>query len=120
MEITNGEAAPFSLSATFDRIVHPPRGREGGAPGMTGKVGLASGPALRGMGRQTVAAGERLVVEFPGGGGYGEATSRDPARVAEDVINGFVTVAAARDLYRVALTPDGAVDADATRRLRAG
>jgi N-methylhydantoinase B len=118
MEIANGEDAPFSLSATFDRIVHPPRGREGGHDGTTGRVHLASGPKLRGMGRQTIPAGDRLVVEFPGGGGYGDPTERDPARVAEDVLNGFVTADAARALYRVALEDDGSVDADATRRLR--
>jgi N-methylhydantoinase B len=118
MEIANGEDAPFSLSATFDRIVHPPRGREGGHDGTTGRVGLASGPKLRGMGRQTIPAGDRLVVEFPGGGGYGDPTERDAARVAEDVLNGFVTAEAARTLYLVALTEDGSVDADATRRLR--
>ena len=118
MEVTNGEAVPFSLSATFDRIVHPPRGREGGSDGMTGRVRLASGPNLKGMGRQTVPAGERLLVEFPGGGGYGDPTARDPARVADDVLNGFVSPEAARDLYRVALAPDGAVDEAATRHLR--
>jgi N-methylhydantoinase B len=106
MEIANGEDAPFSLSATFDRI------------GTTGRVGLASGPKLRGMGRQTIPAGDRLVVEFPGGGGYGDPTERDAARVAEDVLNGFVTADAARTLYLVALAEDGSVDADATRRLR--
>ena len=118
MEIANGEATPFSLSATFDRIVHPPRGREGGHDGTTGRVHLASGPKLRGMGRQTIPAGDRLVVEFPGGGGYGDPVERDPARVAEDVLNGFVTEEAARALYRVALEDDGSVDAAATRRLR--
>jgi len=118
MEIANGEAAPFSLSATFDRIVHPPRGREGGHDGTRGRVGLASGAKLRGMGRQTIPAGERLLVEFPGGGGYGDPAERDPARVAEDVRNGFVSVDAARSLYRVALAADGSVDETATRALR--
>jgi N-methylhydantoinase B len=118
MELTNGEAAPFSLSATFDRIVHPPRGREGGGDGTTGRVGLASGPQLKGMGRQTVPEGDRLIVEFPGGGGYGDPATRDATRVAEDVRNGFVSPEAARTLYRVALTPDGAVDQGATRELR--
>jgi N-methylhydantoinase B len=118
MEIANGEDAPFSLSATFDRIVHPPRGREGGHDGTTGRVHLGSGTKLRGMGRQTIPAGERLVVEFPGGGGYGDPTERDPDRVADDVRNGFVSADAARTLYRVALADDGAVDTAATRRLR--
>ncbi|MGY6411093.1 MAG: hydantoinase B/oxoprolinase family protein [Alkalilacustris sp.] len=39
--------------------------------------------------------GERVRLETPGGGGYGPAEGRDPARVARDVALGYVTAAAA-------------------------
>jgi N-methylhydantoinase B len=34
-----------------------------------------------------------------GGGGYGDPRRRDRARVAADVAQGYITPAAARDLY---------------------
>lgn len=42
--------------------------------------------------------GQHLRIESPGGGGYGPAAERDPAKIAEDVRLGYVTAeAAARD-----------------------
>jgi len=120
MEIEHAQGAPFAISSMFDRVEHPPRGRDGGGPGQTGKLGLASGKAFHGKGRQTIPAGERLHMEMPGGGGLGDAKTRDPAAVAHDVANGFVTPDAARDLYAVAVDEDGVLDAAATERLRAG
>jgi N-methylhydantoinase B len=35
-----------------------------------------------------LSAGDRLVVETAGGGGYGEPKSRSPERIADDVANG--------------------------------
>ena len=53
-------------------------------------------------------------------GGFGDPLERDPEKVRADVIDHrCVSVAAAREIYGVVLTPAGAVDAAATRRLRA-
>lgn len=95
MEIENRDHAPFELLAAFDRIDYPPRGRDGGANGAAGYVGLGSGQVLRGKGLQVVPPGERLVVLTPGGGGLGEPTSRDPARVAADLANELISEATA-------------------------
>src|SRR5690606_532570 len=43
IEIESIEEAPFVLSAAFDRIGHPPRGRNGGRPGAAGFLGLSDG-----------------------------------------------------------------------------
>jgi len=62
---------------------------------------------------------DQLVLCISGGGaGYGPPQRRDPAAVLEDVLDGNVSLAAARDLYRVVIV-DGAVDQLATRALRA-
>jgi N-methylhydantoinase B len=54
-----------------------------------------------------------------GGGGYGHPFERDPLRVAQDVRNGFVSVAAALREYGVAVDPlTWTVDEAATRRAR--
>ena len=72
IEIENTEQAPFSIAcATFDRRHNPARGRAGGANGAVGKVQLASGKVLPGKETYVVPAGDRLVAEMPGGGGYG-------------------------------------------------
>ena len=36
----------------------------------------------------------------PGGGGYGDPKHRDPARLAEDIREGYVTKSAADTFYR--------------------
>jgi N-methylhydantoinase B len=61
--------------------------------------------------------GDVLAYSFQGGGGYGDPIRRDPARVARDVQNGFVTPQWAGALYGVVMR-DGAVDAQATRAHR--
>lgn len=119
MEIEHAQGAPFAISSMFDRVIHPPRGRDGGGPGAVGTIGLQSGQALKGKGRQTVPSGERLVLQMPGGGGLGEASSRDLAAISRDVANGFVSVQAAKDLYKVVIDADGQIDAEATSKLRA-
>jgi N-methylhydantoinase B len=87
--------------------VNPARGRDGGRDGATGRVHLASGAELRAKGRQSVPAGERLVLEMPGGGGYGDPRERAPARVARDVRNGLVSRDAALRDYGVEVGADG-------------
>lgn len=49
-----------------------------------------------------LAQGERVRLETPGGGGYGPASARDPARVARDVALGYVTEGAADRDYGTA------------------
>ena len=73
IEIENAEPAPFSIAcATFDRRHNPARGRAGGANGKVGRVHLASGKVLPGKETYVVPAGDRLIAEMPGGGGYGK------------------------------------------------
>jgi N-methylhydantoinase B len=118
MEISNGEGAPFAMSSMFDRVRFPARGRSGGGNGLNGRVRLASGTELRAKGRQPVPGGDRLIMEMPGGGGFGNPFARDPERVREDVLNELVSREAAERDYGVVLTADGAVDARATKKRR--
>ena len=71
IEVMHAEGAPFAVFCLFDRIDHAARGRSGGEPGQPGRVTLASGKKLRGKGKQVVPAGDRLLMELPGGGGLG-------------------------------------------------
>ncbi|MCW3005572.1 MAG: hypothetical protein JWP17_198 [Solirubrobacterales bacterium] len=65
-----------------------------------------------------VVAGDVIRLAPAGGAGYGDPLNRDPAAVAHDVREEYVSRASARDDYGVVLTDDGAVDAAATDALR--
>ncbi len=62
-------------------------------------------------------AGETVRTVSPCGGGYGDPLQRDPARVLDDVLDGFVSEENARKQYGVVLS-GGGVDAAETARLR--
>ena len=95
MEFGHAEDEAFAVSKMFDRVRHPPRGRQGGGPGQAARVyrvdaeGRKTGE-FRGMGREIVPAGERMVLETAGGGGRGRPEDRDPELVARDRLNGLV------------------------------
>ncbi len=99
MEIAHADGSPFAISKMFDRVGNPARGRDGGGPGATGRVYLQDGKELRGMGRDVVPPGGRLVLETPGGGGLGDPAERDASEVRDDVLNGYVSENAAREVY---------------------
>ncbi len=91
IEVASGVDAPFEILAAFDRIDHPPRGRDGGRDGEAGYIGLKSGRKLKGKGFQEVPPGDRLVVMTPGGAGIGDPAARDRQTVARDVVDGLVS-----------------------------
>ena len=66
-----------------------------------------------------LAAGDRVHVRTPGGGGFGDPLDRDAQAVARDVAMGTYTAAASRDLFGVVLNVEtGAVDDAGTAALR--
>lgn len=95
MEFGHADGEAFAVSKMFDRLRHPPRGRQGGGPGMTAEVYLVDeqgnrGADLRGMGREIVPAGQRMVLETAGGGGRGDPADRDPEAIKRDEKNGLL------------------------------
>jgi N-methylhydantoinase B len=62
--------------------------------------------------------GQKVRLETPGGGGFGDPATRDPQRVARDVRLGYVSAAAAARDYKVSVRSDGTVDDTATAALR--
>ena len=100
IEIESAAGLPFELLAAFDRIDHPPRGRDGGSDGAHGYLGLGSGAKLKGKGFQTVPPGDRLVVRTPGGAGIGPAAERPRDALARDLRDELVTPEAANTQYR--------------------
>ncbi len=118
MEVRHLYGMPFIISALYDRVQFPPRGREGGMNGAKGVVRLGSGTQLPGKGQRTIPQGESFVIEMPGGGGLGSPFKREPALVAADVRTGLVSREAAECDYGVVLRADGAIDVEATTHRR--
>jgi N-methylhydantoinase B len=64
--------------------------------------------------------GDTIRTVSPCGGGYGDPLERSPQRVLDDVLDEFVSVESARNLYGVAIDLDAKrIDQDVTTRLRA-
>jgi N-methylhydantoinase B len=102
--------APWSVSAMIDRTRFAGQGLAGGQPGALGEF-LAGGdtrPQPKAL--VTLGASERVQLNLPGGGGYGDPHARDPRRVLDDVVSGYVSIEAAEREYGVIVryfgTPD--------------
>ena len=74
-----------------------------------------------GTASSTLEPGERFVTRSAGGGGVGDSFARPPEMVRADVVEGFVSVAGAREEYGVVIDATTLLlDAEATAQLRAG
>jgi len=91
IEVGAVDGYQFEFSAMFDRVENPARGRAGGGDGAPGRVYLDDGSPFRSKGKQTVPADRRVVLELPGGGGYGNPADRDPVAIENDKIQGYRT-----------------------------
>lgn len=67
--------------------------------------------------RVAVRAGDRAIYTTAGGAGYGAPGERDPALVLKDVLEGYVSLEAARNIYQVVIV-DGRIDREATAAAR--
>lgn len=90
IEIQATPGHDFHFNAMFDRVDHPARGRQGGGDGASGGVRLDDGTMMKAKGRQFVPGDRTLVLELPGGGGFGDPGARDAALAEEDRRRGYV------------------------------
>ncbi len=112
------------LTVTTDRVKYtPPWGIFGGRPGKTNITVVerrdGTEERWRKISNLPLHKGELVSFQGGGGGGYGNPFERDPNRVASDVVDGYVSIAAARDEYHVVIDPGTLqVDRPATAALR--
>jgi N-methylhydantoinase B len=112
------------LSVLAEKAVLPPFGVCGGAAGATNRFWVRRGdrpiqpsPLPGKVGAFPIEPGDVVVMESSGGGGFGDPLERDPARVAADLAEGYVTPAGAERDYGVVCRA-GRVDEAATRARR--
>jgi N-methylhydantoinase B len=121
-EYVNLADARFSIRST--KHVVPPNGFAGGRPGRTGDIWINPGRdnAKRLPSRYAdhpLKDGDVFCLDTPGGGGYGDPLTRDPALVLADVREGMVSREAAEKKYGVVLDAAlGAVNEAATAKRR--
>ncbi|QAX31883.1 hydantoinase B/oxoprolinase family protein [Leisingera sp. NJS204] len=92
IEMTASNDAPFIVFLSVERLKFPALGRMGGLPGAPGRIRLRDGGQdIPGKGELRVEAGDYLIFETPGGGGFGDPAERDPDALALDLKRGLVT-----------------------------
>ncbi len=102
IELLAKEAEAFAFA---DRGVFPPPGVHGGRPAALNEIAFATpeGTLIPPMASKItgvkLAAGSRVSISSPGGGGYGEASQRSPAALERDLALGYLTAAHVREHY---------------------
>jgi N-methylhydantoinase B len=113
--------ADASVQIRSDRRDHLPYGLDGGRPGTPSANLLHPGTdaeqLLPSKPLFNAPSGTRHRHVTAGGGGHGNPFSRDPHRVLADVLDGKVSLEAARTEYGVAIR-DGRIDEERTTELR--
>lgn len=109
------------LQMRTDRVAFKPYGLAGGAPGGPSRNFMEvdnERRALPGKITTTVSKHTLIIHEQAGAGGFGDPLMRTPETVLEDVIDGKITPAYARQHYAVVVSDDCRIDRAATERLR--
>ena len=115
--------AEVRLSCLGDREHYPPPGVLGGGAGAKhGLIRNIATPEEENLTLKAVGfplqAGDTVTILAGGGGGYGDPLNRDPALVANDVRQGYVTVEHAAREYGVVVSETGDVAIQQTEHLR--
>ncbi|WP_181772950.1 hydantoinase B/oxoprolinase family protein [Amycolatopsis pittospori] len=97
----------WSVNGNVDRVLRPASGVDSGHDGAAGRFGLSEGTDLPSKSRVSLRPDDVVDVILPGGGGYGDPFEREPEAVLADVVDGYVSVEAARELYGVEVTYHG-------------
>jgi N-methylhydantoinase B len=100
------DGADATGALCMERMTSPPFGLLGGKAGAAAAVKLTTPDAatrhLPGKGAFSAPAGAVIEMITPGSGGFGPVAARDSAAIARDLLDGYVSAAAAERDYGVA------------------
>ena len=100
------DGADATCALCMERMVSPPFGLLGGKRGAAAVVKLTTRDGatrhLPGKGAFSAPAGAVIEMITPGSGGFGAVAARDPAAIGRDLLDGYVSAAAAKRDYGVA------------------
>jgi len=109
---------PVNLGIQAGRYVYPAEGLFDGRPGRKAQFLVNETPGNP-YGLTQLKPGDVIVIDAPGGGGYGNPFERDPEMVLHDVIEGYVSIESARQDYGVVINPETKeIDWGETKKLR--
>lgn len=91
----------FTVNTMNDQLTSPPFGLDGGKPGGPAAYEVDARRPAPAKARLRVPAGAPVLLQLPGGGGYGNPLDRSPAAVADDVMRGLVSPQRALEDYGV-------------------
>ena len=104
-------STPLRVFYMADFARNPAKGVRGGLPGTSASVheiaADGSQTQVEAIGDSLLRPGEWIRGIEAGGGGYGDPLEREPQAVLSDVLEGWVTPAAAHDSYGVVLVAHG-------------
>jgi N-methylhydantoinase B len=96
--------APWSVSAMIDRVKFPGTGIDGGNSGAVGEFIVDGSTCPQPKSLVALNPESHVQLNLPGGGGFGNPFERDPSRVLDDVVKGYVSLDAAARRYGVAIS----------------
>ena len=100
IELRTSQNEDFLVFLSVERVGTPASGRFGGMSGAPGRVRLREqGTDLPGKGEVRVSAGDTLIFETPGGGGFGEPKNRERQKIERDMEEELVSREDARAKY---------------------
>lgn len=109
------------LQMRTDRVLFRPYGLAGGEPGGPSRNAMVRNGETRPLpGKITMSVEEDTVIihDQAGGGGFGDPLTRDAALVLEDIHDGKITQAYARERHGIVLGANGLVDEAGSQSLR--
>ncbi len=96
--------APCRISTRIERTISPAWGINGGGEGLAGNaiIERADGTTQAALKEVVMLdAGDRVRIHSGGGGGFGDPKRRDRERVRGDLMRGYISSEAAREVYGV-------------------
>jgi len=92
---------PIRVSLLTDRHQHPASGYMGGMAGSPNRVVLNDGEFIHPKSQTYLNPGDRLTINYAGGGGFGPPQDREPEKIKADLADELISEAKAETIYGI-------------------